>query len=270
MGTKKVTGPDASEERRRDDFPVSIKEELAKRAGHRCSNPACQKQTSGPADAPTGSVNLGVASHMVAASPLGPRADPALSPDERKSLENGIWLCQNCAKLIDSDTDGHSVLDLRRWKAEAEHFARRQLHASGPLQPSELRCVIRIEFSDWCIWRHRPDPPNSMLRVITWWREGDLRYSFRLSLRSEATQEEMLRRARVVFRIKDEDRWTDTNCVSGEDIRLPPGRWNTIEIDSGLQATPALEEGTEVVFMADVVGTDTHIERRIAIVSEPV
>jgi len=267
---KRAAKKPASGKRRRDDFPVSVKEELAKRAGHRCSNPACQKQTSGPADAPTGSVNLGVASHMVAASPLGPRADPALSPDERKSLENGIWLCQNCAKLIDSDTDGHSVEALRRWKAQTEELTRRKLHASGSLQPSDLRCLIRIEFSDWCIWRQRPDPPNSMVRFPTWWRDGDLRYSFRLSLRSEAAQEEMLRQARVVFHIKDEDRWTDNNCVSGEDIRLAPGRWTIIDLDSGLHDVPILEEGTEIVFMADVVGTDTHIERRIAVVSEPV
>jgi len=270
MAKKKAAKKIGSGKRQRDDFLAPIKDELAKRAGHRCSNPACQKQTSGPAAAPVGSVSLGVASHIVAASPRGPRADPTLTPDERRSLDNGIWLCQNCAKLIDSDTDGHSVDDLRRWKAETEEFARRQLRASGPLQPSDPRSFLRLEFSDWCIWRHKPDPPNSMLRIITWWREGDLRYSFRLSLRSEAAQEEMLRRARVVFRIKDEDRWTDNNCVSGEDIRLLPGRWNTIEIDSGLQATPALEEGTEVVFIADVVGTDTHIERRIAVVSEPV
>lgn len=270
MARRRVAKKVASGKRRRDDFPSPIKDELAKRAGHRCSNPACHKQTSGPAAAPVGSVSLGVASHIVAASPRGPRADPTLTPDERRSLENGIWLCQNCAKLIDSDTDGHSVDNLRRWKAEAEEFARRQLLASGPLQPSDPRFFLRLEFSDWCIWRHKPDPPDSLIRFVTEWRGGDLRYSCRLSFRNESDREELLRQARVVFRMKGESQFSDTNCVSGQDIALLPGRWTTIDIDSGLRDITRVNEGTEVFFLADVVGTNLQVERRIAVVEEVV
>lgn len=270
MAKKRVAKKVASRKSRRDDFLSPTKDELAKRAGHRCSNPACQKQTSGPAAAPVGSVSLGVASHIVAASPRGPRADPTLTPDGRRSLENGIWLCQNCAKLIDSDTDGHSVDDLRRWKAEAEEFARRQLLASGPLQPSDPRSFLRLEFSEWSAWRHKPDPPDSSIRVITWWRGGDLRYSCRLSVRNESNREELLRQARVVFRISGQDRFADNNCVSGEDIALPPGRWTTIDIDSGLRYVTRVDEGTEVLFLADVVGIKRHVEHRIAVIEEAV
>ena len=33
----------------------------------------------------------------------GPRYDASMTPEERKSFENGIWLCQSCSKLIDTD-----------------------------------------------------------------------------------------------------------------------------------------------------------------------
>jgi hypothetical protein len=49
---------------------------------------------------------LGVAAHITAASPDGPRYDQNLSSEQRKSPDNGIWLCQNCAKLVDNDGKG--------------------------------------------------------------------------------------------------------------------------------------------------------------------
>jgi hypothetical protein len=35
-------------------------------------------------------------------------------------MKNGIWLCQNCAKLIDNDERRYTVAALRQWKAVAE------------------------------------------------------------------------------------------------------------------------------------------------------
>jgi hypothetical protein len=63
----------------RDDFPTLIKEMLAKRVGYRCSNPGCRKPTSGPQEDPSKAVNVGVAAHITAASPNGPRYDPSLT-----------------------------------------------------------------------------------------------------------------------------------------------------------------------------------------------
>jgi hypothetical protein len=111
----------------RDDFPASVKDELAKRVGYLCSNPACRQPTSGPQSSSSGTVNIGVASHITAASPGGPRHDSGLSSGERTSAENGIWLCQTCAKLIDSDQPRYSVDKLEEWKADAETAAARAL-----------------------------------------------------------------------------------------------------------------------------------------------
>lgn len=68
-------------------------------------------------------MNLGVASHIAAASPGGPRYDAAMSSADRKAAGNGIWLCQNCGKLIDSDVKGHPIDLLREWKKAATQRA---------------------------------------------------------------------------------------------------------------------------------------------------
>lgn len=74
----------------RDDFTAKTKETLAKRVGYLCSNENCRKLTSGPHEDQTKSTNMGVAAHITAAAPSGPRYDLTLTSDERKSISNGI------------------------------------------------------------------------------------------------------------------------------------------------------------------------------------
>jgi hypothetical protein len=107
-----------------DDFSDIVKRVLASRVGNRCSNPECRALTSGPQDDPGKAINLGVAAHVTAASPGGPRYDPALVSEERSSPLNGVWLCQNCAKLIDNDASRFSVDLLKKWKSVAEAEAK--------------------------------------------------------------------------------------------------------------------------------------------------
>lgn len=107
----------------RDDFDANTKQTLARRVGSRCSNPNCRKSTSGPQVNPTKSVNIGVAAHISAAAPGGKRYDAKMTSQERKSIDNGMWLCQNCAKLIDSDEKRYSVDLLNDWKRTSEHAA---------------------------------------------------------------------------------------------------------------------------------------------------
>lgn len=118
----------------RDDFPIDIKRALALRVGHRCSRPECGASTSGPQTDPSKSVNVGVAAHISAASKGGPRFDPSLSPEARGSIDNGIWLCQNCAKLIDNDPAYFTPEVLRAWKLLREVEAKGKVGlASGGL-----------------------------------------------------------------------------------------------------------------------------------------
>ena len=116
----------------RDDFTRRTVETLAGRAGNRCSNPDCRKPTSGPRTEPTKTVNIGVAAHITAASENGPRYDPGLTSEERRHPDNGLWLCQNCAKLVDNDPEAYPVDQLRTWKRHAEETARQEIEQRGP------------------------------------------------------------------------------------------------------------------------------------------
>ena len=109
----------------RDDFPDDVKRTVATRVGNRCSRPKCRALTSGPQVDPSKALNVGVAAHITAASPGRPRYDSSLTSEERRHANNAIWLCQNCAKLVDNDQTMFPELTLRRWKmiAEAEALA---------------------------------------------------------------------------------------------------------------------------------------------------
>ena len=107
----------------RDDFSISTKALLANRVGLRCSNPNCRKLTCGANDDLSKITNIGVAAHICAAAKGGPRYNESMSAEERKASDNGIWLCQNCAKLIDSDTKRYTIELLRAWKQIAEEYA---------------------------------------------------------------------------------------------------------------------------------------------------
>jgi hypothetical protein len=107
----------------RDDFSADVRRNLVFRVSTTCSNPDCMADTAGPQEDPSKAVNLGVAAHITAASSDGPRFDPNLSQDQRCAAENGIWLCQNCAKLVDNDVARYPETVLRAWKTLAEHYA---------------------------------------------------------------------------------------------------------------------------------------------------
>ena len=104
----------------RDDFSLTVKDILAKRVGYVCSNPNCKRHTIAPNSKEDKVINIGEAAHITAAAPGGPRYDDSLSPSERKSINNGIWLCSNCATLIDRDELIYTVDLLKEWKFQAE------------------------------------------------------------------------------------------------------------------------------------------------------
>ena len=116
----------------RDDFQLAVKRTIALRVGYQCSNPTCGAKTAGPQMDPGKAINIGVASHITAASPGGPRYEPTLSDADRAAPENGIWLCQNCAKLVDNDVIRFPEALLRHWKQSAERRAFEQLGRQSP------------------------------------------------------------------------------------------------------------------------------------------
>ncbi len=131
----------------RDDFSKDTLDILAKRVGVRCSNPACHKPTTGPRTYPGKIVNIGVGAHITAATEGGPRYDPALTRTQRTSAENGIWLCQNCAKLVDNDPSRYSTDVLRTWKSEAEADALREVEGHRGKQAPRPEDTAELDIS---------------------------------------------------------------------------------------------------------------------------
>lgn len=112
----------------RDDFSASVKRDLEIRANSRCSNPECKALTRAATEnADSGTINIGVAAHICAAAPGGKRYDPQMTSQERASIHNGIWLCQNCAHLIDTDEIKYTIDVLKKWKKCAEKSIRDDL-----------------------------------------------------------------------------------------------------------------------------------------------
>ena len=111
----------------RDNFSAKVKRTLALRVNSVCSKPDCRAPTSGPEVGEQGAINLGVAAHITAAAKGGERYDSDLTVAERSAISNGIWLCQNCAKLVDSDVLRFPPQLLRKWKADTELLAYEQL-----------------------------------------------------------------------------------------------------------------------------------------------
>lgn len=93
----------------RDDFSSSTKDKAAKRSAYRCA--FCGKPTIGPSFENNEAVsNTGVAAHICAAAPGGKRYDPNMTPKQRKSIDNCVWMCQTHAHLIDTDEVKYSVM----------------------------------------------------------------------------------------------------------------------------------------------------------------
>lgn len=132
----------------RDDFTEEVKRTLAARVGYLCSNPECRAPTSGPQIDATKALNVGVAAHITSAAEGGPRYNPLLSAEERRGPDNGVWLCQNCAKLIDNDISRYTEKLIRAWREIAEDHAlsfigKTAIRKSNPVSESESERKLR-------------------------------------------------------------------------------------------------------------------------------
>jgi hypothetical protein len=134
----------------RDDFSTPTIRLLRERAGNCCSNPDCKVITNG-ANSITGKmINIGVAAHITAAAPGkgAARYNSKLTPDQRSNYDNGIWLCQSCSKLIDSDEDAYTVSVLAQWKLSAESRAEK-LIGKKQFSESETKSLLIKEISEY-------------------------------------------------------------------------------------------------------------------------
>ena len=110
----------------------------------KCSNPNCRKATRGAGIGKENIINIGVASHITAASKGGPRYDENITSQERASAENGIWLCQSCSKLIDSDVNRYTIAKLKKWKEISEQMAVLDLEEATAEEQHEDKELIKF------------------------------------------------------------------------------------------------------------------------------
>jgi hypothetical protein len=140
----------------RDEFSQNTKRLLQGRVANLCSNPACRKNTSGP-NADNSKVSIvGVAAHISAAAQGGPRFNSLLTTEDRKDFSNGIWLCQNCARLIDVDAEIYNENVLVEWKIQGEAHARKLLERSNSsleIQPENMEGQLSCPHCNTpCLW----------------------------------------------------------------------------------------------------------------------
>lgn len=132
----------------RDDFSPKTVLQIAKRAGWLCSFPTCRTPTVGATSDGEGEINIGTAAHICAAAPGGPRYDEEMSSEERSSAKNGIWMCRDHGKAIDSTDPEFTVERLLEWKKRAEIDSWRRVlrneAAQGPAVVTDAQLLTRI------------------------------------------------------------------------------------------------------------------------------
>ncbi len=132
----------------RDEFSEKTKNQIAKRAGWLCSFPSCRAHTVGATADGQGEINVGIAAHICAAAPGGPRYKEDMLPEDRSAADNGIWLCQNHAKIIDSDPKQYVEKTLHDWKKQASDDSMRRVlrgeAASAPAVVTDTSLAARL------------------------------------------------------------------------------------------------------------------------------
>ena len=121
--------------------------------------------------------------HITAAAIGGPRYDRDLTPEQRSSGNNAIWLCQNCAKLIDNDEVFYTAGLLRMWKGHSELAADMVVgkpDKSGIDDRDILQfftiCLDRPAFNDvFYVERSTEDFDKALEDTITAFNTGTLR-----------------------------------------------------------------------------------------------
>lgn len=88
---------------------------FAASAGY-CQNPGCSNELF--VDASGKSIHIAEMAHVFAANDGGPRANVALTEEERGAFENLVMLCANCHTMVDKAPQAFPDTVMLRWKRE--------------------------------------------------------------------------------------------------------------------------------------------------------
>ena len=153
----------------RDEFTPATKRAIERQARGHCSYPACRRLTHSATSDGKGEINIGEASHICAAAPGGPRYDEKMTREQRRSAENGIWLCDVHARAVDSKDSKFTVEELREWKRRTNEDSWRSIMNNVPYgpgmqapTPDELRDRLRAAATaDLAVFRQTAKWPGT-------------------------------------------------------------------------------------------------------------
>ncbi|WPP00566.1 hypothetical protein SFA35_04065 [Pseudomonas sp. HR96] len=209
----------------RDNFSKKTKSVLALRASYECS--LCKVSTVGPSDEASNAVTMiGVAAHIAAAAP-GPgarRYDHSMTPEQRGSIDNGIWLCASCSVLIDRDEARFSTQNLHELKLS--HEASRRLQGQGEVSRDDIIAIGPSLIALGAVLRFGPDG-----------------YRFRISHFLEGNIRELWAMSVDFSKWPDEDRYVLSNELGyGGLLSQPPAIERT---ELGYEVTVQIQVATD-------------------------
>ncbi|WP_348995729.1 hypothetical protein ABFG95_08000 [Achromobacter sp. HNDS-1] len=261
---------------KRIEFSPTVKDDLYRQAGGRCSVPRCTNPTAGPYYQLDGVANMGIACHIYSASPGGPRGQGGKDKAFLGSAHNGIWCCAYHGNLIDKKKGAdYPAVKLFAWKALAEARAYKQMTD----QPSPLGWVESIEYKKFS--GDSPGPKIVLSRnSLLVGRNGggktllmeaaacvsDERYAWRLKGKSvPARQAEVSSRISVLYSTADTLRKEVRVDVAGgrmtrfdgdTSMLLPPGDLEVICSPTWPYGLQPREGQDDVDMLASVLGID--------------
>lgn len=119
----------------RDDFTPATARKIERQARGHCSNPLCRRLTRAASSDGQSELNIGIAAHICAAASGGPRYDPSMTQEQRRSADNGIWLCDVHARAVDQKDSKFIVEELREWKKKTDQDSWRSVMHNIPYGP---------------------------------------------------------------------------------------------------------------------------------------
>jgi hypothetical protein len=126
----------------RDDFKPATKRKIERQALSDCSNPSCRRVTHGASSDRHSELRIGIAAHICAAAPGGPRYDAKMNSEERASADNGIWLCDVHARAIDAKDSKFTVELLHEWKRLTDEDSWKSINEDTPFGPGMQKPTI--------------------------------------------------------------------------------------------------------------------------------
>lgn len=123
------------------DFSKSVKTALAQRAAYICSNPDCRCMTLRLSGDEASKATYRGRAVAICGAEGGLRHDASMNSNQRKAIDNAIFLCVKCAETTSRNKGAHYPASLlRQWKEQHKRWVRANLNLR-PEEPVQLRLV---------------------------------------------------------------------------------------------------------------------------------